>query len=67
MGSYGWRILVCQNRKMRFSARSEYAATVPILSKQGPYFSSLVWAATAGKIGFRRQRLDKQKDPSLSK
>ena len=29
-------------------------------------FQAFVWAATAGKIGFKRQSLDKQKDPSLS-
>ena len=36
--------------------------------KQVPYFSGFgLWAATAGKIGFKRQSLDKQKDPSLTK
>ena len=29
-------------------------------------FLAFVWAATAGKIGFKRQSLDKQKDPRLS-
>jgi len=50
------KILVYQPRKLRSSARSEASSV----------FLAFVWAATAGKIGFKRQSLDKQKDPSLS-
>ena len=63
LGGEAWtnrKILVYQNRKLRSSAFSAFRSKLPI-------FPAFVWAVTAGKIGFRRRSLDKQKDPSLSK
>jgi hypothetical protein len=36
------------------------------VQKQGPHFLAFSWAATAGKIGLKRQRLGSQKDLSFS-